>query len=157
MKIRPIKDIHTILAIDFDGTIVRHEFPYIGALKPNAKEVINNLYDRGFGIFIWTCRDSTFHPKLVEKFEDAEPTVFHVHDFLEKEGIKYDGININHPELEFHPVPKIYADIYIDDKQLGGIPSDWKLIKALIDEHINSGNHFTNRNASDAPGKTSNT
>lgn len=154
MKIRPITKLHTLLAVDFDGTIVDHEFPYIGQLKPNAKQVINELYDEGFGIFIWTCRDSTFHPDL-RKFPNATPTIFDVHDFLEKEGIKYDGININHPQLGFQPVPKIYGDIYIDDKQLGGIPNDWRIIKELIDEHLNRKDYLKNRTADDAPGKAS--
>ena len=153
MEIRQLSKIHIILGIDFDGTIVKHRFPYIGELKLNAKKVINELYDEGFGIFIWTCRDSTFNPNLRTQYPDAEPTIFHVHNFLEEEEIKYDGININHPQLGFHPVPKIYADIYIDDKQLGGIPGDWKAIKGLIYEHVNSGNHYADRSSNDAPGK----
>ena len=46
----------TILALDFDGTIVEHKFPDIGALKPNVVGVINQLFNEGYYIIIWTCR-----------------------------------------------------------------------------------------------------
>ena len=36
-----------IIAIDFDGTIVEHEFPKIGPLKKGAKETINKWYEEG--------------------------------------------------------------------------------------------------------------
>lgn len=110
-----------IIAIDFDGTIVEHQFPNIGPLRTNAKEVINRLYDEGHGIIIWTCRTSqNIFPA------STRPTVFDVKDFLDKEGIKYHTINNNIPELSFQPSPKVYADVYIDDRQLGGIPDDWE-------------------------------
>lgn len=46
-----------IFAIDFDGTIVEHKYPEIGALKPSAKQVINELYGKGHYIIIWRSRN----------------------------------------------------------------------------------------------------
>lgn len=93
-----------IVAIDFDGTIVKHEFPKIGPLLPGAKEKINFWYDNNlFAIIIWTCRGGKYLEEMKE--------------FLDKEGIKYHKINENaFPSKDFNPYPKIYADFYIDDR-----------------------------------------
>jgi len=108
-----------ILAIDFDGTIVENKFPDIGKLKHNAKEVINYLYDFCF-IIIYTCRGGS---ELVE-----------AKNFLDREGIKYHKINENAPfdMIGFLPTSKIYADIYIDDKNLLTV-LDWLEIKKIMD------------------------
>ena len=116
-----------IIAIDFDGTIVEHEFPKIGPLKKNAKVVINRLFDEGHDIIIWTCR--TIQDNFKGQFES---TLLHVMTFLDREGIKYTSINNNSPNIDFQPWPKVYANIYIDDRQLGGIPDDWEEIYRII-------------------------
>lgn len=111
-----------IIAIDFDGTIVEHEFPMIGALKEDAKEIIQLLKKEGHQIIIWTCRTSQ---NVFEKLEGAKPTIFDVEKFLNENEIPFDTINHNVPGLGFCPYPKVYADFYIDDRNLGGfIP--WK-------------------------------
>jgi len=117
-----------IIAIDFDGTIIEHKFPDIGPLKLNAKEVINKLYEEGYYIIIWTCRGGS--------------ELLKVYDFMKNKGFLYHKINENRPfrELGFAPFPKIYADIYIDDKNLGSVPDDWEDIYlkdiCLIEENI---------------------
>jgi len=103
-----------IIAIDFDGTIVEHKFPEIGKLKPFAKEIINKLVEDGNYIIIWTCR--YVKQDLVNMFY-----------FLVNNGIKFHNININCPNIDFKPIPKIYADIYIDDRSLF-YKDDWNLI-----------------------------
>lgn len=109
-----------IIAIDFDGTIVEHKFPEIGELLPYAKEVINKLFQSSV-IIIWTCRN-----------EKETPNEFAAMvKFLEDNGIPYHYINENYPENGFLPEPKIYADIYIDDRNLGGFPG-WDVVEALL-------------------------
>lgn len=92
-----------VLAIDFDGTIVDHKFPLIGELKPYAKEVINRLFDKGHEIIIWTCRSE---PRDIKNMKD----------FLDNNGIKYNRINENSRRVTFGCWPKIYANMYIDDR-----------------------------------------
>lgn len=112
-----------IIAIDFDGTIVENKFPNIGALKPHAKVAINYLHDSlGAKIIIWTSR--TLRPDL-----NAAT------DFLKKNGIRYDAINVNY-FIPFPNHPKLYADIYIDDRQAGGLPDDWTDILKLIEPQL---------------------
>lgn len=40
-----------IVAVDFDGTIVTHDYPRIGTLIPGAKETIKCLQDNGYKVF----------------------------------------------------------------------------------------------------------
>ncbi len=110
-----------IIAIDFDGTIVDHIFPDIGDIKPNAKEVINRLFDEDHYIIIWTCR---YEPNDVRAMME----------YLAVQGIKYHALNQNCPNLDFSPRPKIYADVYIDDRNLGGIPENWEVIYQIINK-----------------------
>lgn len=108
-----------IIAIDFDGTIVDHNYPKIGNLKSNVKEVINKLYENHI-IIIWTCRFGK------DKYDMI--------NFLDKEGIRYHYINENDPNLDFQPFPKIYYDILIDDRNLFTNKIDW----LKIEEEINN-------------------
>jgi len=122
MKKYKAKTRPTILAIDFDGTIVSNNFPAIGEPIKDAKEIINTFYEEGYYIIIWTCRGGE---ELVQ-----------VRDFLDNMGIKYHKINENadFDIIGFMPFPKIYCDICIDDKNLGGIPS-WKEIYTMVTEY----------------------
>jgi hypothetical protein len=101
-----------ILAVDFDNTIVEEIYPDIGPLRDNAREVINTLYNEGHTIIINSCR-SGIHEGNMEQF------------LIENE-INFTWINCNEPDRIKHfgrDCRKISADIYIDDKNLGGIPS----------------------------------
>ena len=92
-----------IIAIDFDGTIVTHEYPNIGTLAPMAKEVINELVAAGHKLFLWSMRSG-------EKLDEALI-------FLEDEGI---NIKVgNRSPAQFSESPKQYAQLYIDDAAVG--------------------------------------
>ncbi len=111
------------IAIDFDNTIVEESpFPAIGKIKPYAPEVINAWYDAGHTIIIWTCRDP-LDTAMIET--------------LYNYGIKYHSINSNY-KCAFATSQKIYADVYIDDRQLGGIPDDWRVIKTIFENEYGS-------------------
>jgi len=110
-----------IIAIDFDGTIVEDQFPCIGEMVEGAKEAINRLKEEGYYIIIWTCRS---HIRLLEAIE-----------WLAKQGIHYDKINESCPtNVERYSgidTRKVYADIYIDDKMLGKLPT-WDEIYWIV-------------------------
>jgi len=110
-----------IIAIDFDNTIVEPLYPEIGVLKANCKRIINKWYNLGHAIIINTCRAGKFHG-------DCEK-------FLIQNGISFNFINCNMPELiNFYKADtrKISADVYIDDRNLGGLP-DWLEIEKIMD------------------------
>lgn len=92
-----------IIAIDFDGTIVTHDYPRVGKQIPLAKEVINMLTDNGHLCFLWTMRDN-------ETLEAAK-------QYCKDNGIMLCNYNMS-PD-QFSDSPKQYATIYIDDAALG--------------------------------------
>jgi len=108
-----------ILCIDFDGTIVDHQYPAIGEIRPFAKEAINRLHDEGWYIIIWTCR--------------CGDTLMDARKWLLDNKIWFDKLNENAPVemIGFIPSPKVYGDIYIDDRNLEGVP-EWPMIYSMI-------------------------
>lgn len=109
-----------IIAVDFDGTIAEHIYPEVGTLKPHAKDVINHLYNMGHKIIIWTCR----YGQPAELAKEA----------LKEWGIKYHTFNEHLPEVKEmfgNDTRKVMADVYIDDRNLGGIP-DWLEIRKIL-------------------------
>jgi hypothetical protein len=113
-----------VLAIDFDGTIVFNDYPHIGLLKPNVKDVINDLYDNhNCEILIWTCRENIY-------LEEAK-------NFLIENNIKFHQINKNSDYVlnlwNDCDCRKIFADLYIDDKGVySPIDLNWLDIKEKI-------------------------
>jgi hypothetical protein len=109
-----------ILAIDFDDTIATTEWPEIKGLRKDAKRVINQLYEDGHQIIIWTCRDG-IHEQAAK-------------DFLDANDVRYHRINENCPErVSFfgNDCRKIGADLYIDDKGILGL-APWSEMYDII-------------------------
>lgn len=111
-----------IIALDFDGTICRGKYPEIAGLQPYAKETINKLFDAGHYLIINTCRSGD---QLLEAI-----------NWMLQQGLKFHRVNDNHPEqtaLYNNNSRKIYAHIYVDDKNLGGFPG-WLLAAEQIEQ-----------------------
>lgn len=109
-----------IIAVDFDGTIVEHEYPKIGKPIPFAIDVLKKLqYEDHHMLILWTVREGTLLDEAVE--------------YCKNKGLEFYAVNKNFPEETLEPgiSRKIVADIYIDDRNLGGIP-DWGLIYRMI-------------------------
>lgn len=101
-----------IIAVDFDGTLHTGNWPGIGAPAPYAKEVMQGLKDEGHYLIIWTCRERERQTEMV--------------NWLLENGIPFDRINEHKPgsvELYGYASRKVYAHLYIDDKQVGGLPT----------------------------------
>ena len=110
-----------IIAIDFDGTIVENKFPEIGNPINGAFKYMKKLQGQGFFIVLWTCRAG-------ESLEDAIR-------FCGEQGLVFDSINANSPsnlaEFDYADTRKVFAHYYIDDRQIGGLPS-WEDIYGKI-------------------------
>ncbi len=113
-----------LIAIDFDGTICEHMFPDIGPPMPGAITVMSKLQTVGHRLILSTCRED--EPGKRDYLTEAVR-------FCESHGIVFRSINENHPEDEFRAVPgrKVYADIYIDDRNLGGFPG-WAFVEDVL-------------------------
>ncbi len=114
-----------IIAIDFDGTIVEHKFPAIGEPLPHAFEVLKELQENGHKLILWTFRDG----------EDLKKAVV----LCRENGIRFYAVNHSKPNEDYdkYMSRKIYADIYIDDRNLGGFPG-WEAVRHMI---LGEGDH----------------
>jgi hypothetical protein len=110
------------IAVDFDGTIVEDEYPKIGKPIIFAFETLKKLQDKGHRLILWTYRKG-------RALEDAVK-------FCEKNGIVFYAVNKSFPEEEFDPEysRKINADIFIDDRNVGGLLSWGEIYQQLIGE-----------------------
>ncbi len=107
------------IAVDFDGTIVENAYPGIGKEQLFAFETLKMLQKRGFLLILWTYRNGRALDEAVE--------------FCRKNGVEFYAVNRNYPEEVFDETisRKIDAEIYIDDKNIGGFPG-WTNIWAML-------------------------
>ena len=111
-----------ILAIDFDGTIVEHRYPEIGRIRPFAFETLKALQTKNHQLILWTHRSG-------KELEEAV-------QFCKSHGLEFYAVNKNYPEETWNENDsrKILADIYIDDRNLGGIPSWGEVFRVICPE-----------------------
>lgn len=119
MKVANSFDKSLVIAVDFDGTIVEHRFPDIGRIRPFAFETLQALQKKKHRLILWTHRSGRQLNEAVE--------------FCRLNGFEFYAVNKNYPEEKWdeNDSRKILADIYIDDRNLGGIPS-WGEIYQMI-------------------------
>jgi hydroxymethylpyrimidine pyrophosphatase-like HAD family hydrolase len=110
------------IAIDFDGTIVEHKYPEIGKELPFATHTIKALQKKGHRLILWTYRTG-------KELEEA------LH-FCKKHELEFYAVNKNYPEEKYNEQisRKILADLYIDDRNFGGMPSWTKIYRTLHPE-----------------------
>ena len=102
---------HLIIAVDFDGTIVEDAYPSIGQAKIFAFETLKELEKDGHRLILWTYRNG-------KKLDEAV-------EFCKKNGIEFYAVNKNYPEeiFEGKVSRKINANVFIDDRNVGGMLS----------------------------------
>jgi len=110
------------IAVDFDGTIVEHEYPKIGKEKLFAFRTLKELEKQGARLILWTFRTGSELDEAVE--------------YCRNNGIEFYAINRNYPEeaVDETVSRKIDADIYIDDKNLGGFPG-WSEVWQILNPY----------------------
>lgn len=109
-----------IIAVDFDGTIVKHEYPSIGAEIPFAVKTLKMLQRDGHVLILWTVREGKY-------LEDAIA-------WCKERGLEFSSINSNFIEEQSEMKGysrKLKADLFIDDRNFGGLPS-WAAIYDVI-------------------------
>lgn len=107
-----------IIAVDFDGTIVEHEYPKIGRPIPFAIETLLQLQKDRHQLLLWTVRDGDLLQEAI--------------DYCAKRGLHFYAANKNYPEEEVvGAARKLNADLFIDDRNVGGLP-DWGIIYRAV-------------------------
>lgn len=107
------------IAVDFDGTIVEHQYPDIGKEMLFAFHTLKELEKRGARLILWTFRAG-------KELDDAI-------EYCRKNGVEFYAVNNSYPEEVFDQSisRKIDADIFIDDKNIGGFPG-WSEIWQIL-------------------------
>lgn len=95
---------HDIIAIDFDGTVVTHEYPSVGR-DAGAVPVLQELVARGYRLVLLTMRDGALLEEAKRWFADRKIPLW--------------AVNANPEQRSWTGSPKVYAHLYIDDSNLG--------------------------------------
>ncbi len=109
-----------IIAVDFDGTIVEHKYPRIGEERLFAFEALKELKKQGHKLILWTYRSGNELDEAVE--------------YCRNNGVEFFAINSSMPGEKFNTDTmsrKILADVYIDDRNVGGFPGWGEIMQML--------------------------
>jgi len=115
-----------IIAVDFDGTIVEDAYPRIGKPQMFAFETLKKLQEHGHRLILWTYR-------CEDKLDEAVK-------FCEDNGIKFYAVNKSFPEEEYtdNISRKINADLFIDDRNIGGFYGWGEVYQLLTNSDVKS-------------------
>lgn len=105
-----------IYAVDFDGTLCESVWPGIGEPHVGFIEWIKKNKENGDKLILWTMREGTLLDEALA--------------WCAERGLEFDSVNDNikeQQEMYGNNPRKIYADIYIDDHNLGGI--NWEVFE----------------------------
>lgn len=115
-----------IIAVDFDGTIVEHAYPAIGRPIPFAIETLLQLQRENHKLILWTVREG-------QLLQDAI-------NYCAERGLYFYAENANYPgENRIDASRKLGVDLFIDDRNLGGLP-DWGVIYQAVKATKDKGN-----------------
>ena len=110
-----------IIAVDFDGTIVEDRYPEIGKERPFATITLRKLIEHHHKLILWTVREGQLLDEAVE--------------WCRNKGIEFYAVNKDYeeedPETNKHFSRKIKADVFIDDRNVGGL-LDWGSIYEIL-------------------------
>lgn len=131
-----LSDNSKVIAVDFDGTIVEHAYPAIGREMLFAFSTLIRLQQKGHKLLLWTIREG-------QLLEDAV-------NFCRDNGVEFYAVNKNYPEEEFEPgvtARKLNADIFIDDRNVGGFLGWGEIYQALHPEDKDFKHQLVNKEA----------
>jgi hypothetical protein len=118
-----MKEPPKIIAVDFDGCLVRDKFPDIGEVIPETITALLEEQARRARIILWTCRRGAQLAAAVE--------------WCKEHGIKLAAVNENlpeHVELFGEDTRKVFADEYWDDRARRRPAGEGELIRQEFEE-----------------------
>lgn len=110
------------IAVDFDGTIVEDNYPSIGKPQLFAFDTLKKLQEKGHRLILWTYRHGVTLDEAV--------------DFCKEKGVTFYAVNKSFPEEKFESnySRKINADVFIDDRNFGGMVSWGEIYQKIVGE-----------------------
>lgn len=109
------------IAIDFDGTCVKHRFPYIGE-DIGAVPILRRITEAGHNLILFTMRGDRIKGGDTGDASIQDITGLFLTDavnWFKTNNIPLWGIQVNPQQHFWTSSPKAYADLYIDDAALG--------------------------------------
>ena len=104
-----------LINVDFDGTVVTHEFPKVGR-DIGAVPILKKLVDNGHKLILFTMRSErpffNFNGTTRDVLQEAV-------DWFKEHDIPLHGINADPDQKNWTNSPKSYAQLMIDDTALG--------------------------------------
>jgi hypothetical protein len=88
------------IVIDFDGTVVTHDYPFMGKDIGSVK-ILNKLVKSGHRLILFTMRSGDTLREAITWFIDN--------------GVPLYGIQTNPTQESWTSSPKAYGNLYIDD------------------------------------------
>jgi|WetSurMetagenome_2_1015567.scaffolds.fasta_scaffold297438_2 hypothetical protein len=128
------------IALDFDGTCVKHAFPAVGE-DIGAAPWLLKFVEEGAELLLNTMRD-------------GDHLLAAVHWFA-MNGVPLLGVNVNPDQKSWTDSPKVYANLYIDDAAFG-CPLredhvDWDIVGPAVLERLKKGRKFNDKEEITAP------
>lgn len=93
-----------VIAVDFDGTCVTHDYPEVGR-DIGAVPILRKLVDSGHNLILYTMRSAQGLREAIDWFADSKVVLY--------------GVHYNPTQSQWTSSNKCYAHIYIDDAALG--------------------------------------
>lgn len=118
------------IAVDFDGTLVEHRYPDIGEDILFSFETVKQLQKLGHKIILWTYRAG-------KELDEAV-------DYCRKKGVEFYAVNCSYPDEEYvegEISRKVDADMFIDDRNVGGLVG-WSEIWQMLSDEYSSNSDF---------------
>jgi len=108
------------IAVDFDGTVVEHAYPAIGREMLFAFATLKRLQEKGHKLILWSIREGQTLQEAV--------------DYCKANGVEFYAVNANFQGEVLEPgvsARKVNADIFIDDRNVGGFRG-WSEIYQML-------------------------
>jgi hypothetical protein len=114
------RNTNMIIAVDFDGTCVTHDFPRIGK-DIGAIPILKRLVKRGHKLILFTMRSDIENPTSDDYniLPQGGTYLTDAVNWFKENGIELFGINENPDQKSWTNSPKPYAHLYIDDAAFG--------------------------------------
>ncbi len=109
------------IAVDFDGTVVTHDFPNVGK-DIGAAPVLKKLVANGHKLILFTMRSNTTESNgCSDEFPEVVSGNFldDAVNWFKENDIPLYGINVNPTQKSWTSSPKAYAQLMIDDTGIG--------------------------------------
>lgn len=120
-----------IIAVDFDGTIVKHAYPEIGEEIKGAFLWMNKWKQAGARLILYTMR--------------SQDDLKEAYAFCRERGVDFWALNENPTQGDWTVSPKVFADIYVDDSAFGcpktidkkgNVHVDWSVVGPAIHQAL---------------------